>query len=107
MINSLTTNKEFHIINEFSHIKSIDNNHLKNSFFVVTDDDDNYKGLLSKVDLMLKPHFIVGDCISKRPRIENTASLEDILNVFNENRFDEYPVFEKGVFKGVSCPEKS
>ncbi|MDG1278344.1 MAG: GAF domain-containing protein [Algoriphagus sp.] len=106
MLDSFLINTSFQVVDEFSHIKSIDKNTLINSFFVVNDKSGNFTGILSPIDLLKKPHLIAGDCLSKRPEINKNSEINDVLNLFNSNNYNELPVFEEGNFCGVVCKDK-
>jgi signal transduction histidine kinase len=103
LINLSLINKTFHFVDEFCHIKSINKTLLSNSFLVLKDSNGDYKGILSSVDLLKKPHFIAIDCVSNRPKIDVEDNIEEVLNSINDSEYNELPVFEKNIFLGVVC----
>lgn len=68
---------------------------------VVAIENGNVFGILTTTDLLLKPHNLVIDCLSPKPTVSPTHSINDALEIMKESKFRILPVCEHGKFVGL------
>ncbi len=82
-------------------IVSAENRLLKNRFLVVMDYDDEFRGIVTTDDIVQSPYQLIEDCLSPKPRLESTDSIESVLANMRETGSFVLPVFDDGKFIGV------
>lgn len=68
---------------------------------VVVMENNTLFGLLTPTDLLTKPHNLVIDCISPKPTIGPTHSVNAALEIMRESKFRVLPVCENNTFVGL------
>ncbi|MDO9528537.1 MAG: PAS domain S-box protein [Syntrophales bacterium] len=81
-------------------IASVQNRLFKNRFLVVMDGDE-FRGVVTADDIVQSPYQLIEDCLSPKPRLESTDSIESVLANMRETGSFVLPVFEDGKFIGV------
>ena len=73
---------------------------LKNRFLVVMDDGE-FRGIVTTDDIVQSPYPLIEDCLSPKPCLKSTASIESVLANMRETGSFVLPVFDDGKFIGV------
>ncbi|MDJ0763595.1 MAG: ATP-binding protein [Myxococcota bacterium] len=81
-------------------VVSIECRLLQDGFLVVKNNED-YIGILTVEDMIKNPHLLVVDCLSDRPRVVDSQTLEDVLALMEQGSHRFLPVFRDEVFYGV------
>lgn len=68
---------------------------------VVVMENGTVYGILTATDLLARPHNLVIDCITPKPTVSPTHSINEALDVMRESKFRILPVCENGAFVGL------
>lgn len=88
-------------VNPFAGIGSIEKALLKNGYIVVINDDKNFQGILTPLDLIKRPHKIVIDCLTEKEHISADETIISVLDKFNKDHCPALPVFQENKFIGI------
>lgn len=88
------------VADAFSGIKQVEDDLLKNGYLVVFN-EGKYVGILTPNDVILRPHKLVIDCLTKKRRVESTDALDVALNTLNESNSLVLPVYEDNQYAGI------
>ncbi len=73
---------------------------LRNNYLVVSEKDD-FLGLLNRDDILPDPYKQAQDCVTEKPRISASQTLEEALDLMKNGKYSYLPVFDKQRFIGV------
>lgn len=88
-------------VNMYTAVNSIEDKILESGYLVVVDDNNEFKGILTTLDLIKRPHKLVIDCLTKKESLSVNESVHTIYTSFAENRHSVLPVFEENKFIGI------
>lgn len=93
--------REYPTVGYYSGINTVRDRLIENNYLIVVDDDNNYKGVLTPPDLILRPHKIVADCLTPKDGISVDDTLSSTIALFEKNQTTVLPVFIENEFVGV------
>lgn len=88
------------VADAFSGIKQVEDDLLQNGYLVVFN-EGKYVGILTPNDVILRPHKLVIDCLTKKERLESTDALDVALSTLNESNSVVLPVYENNQYAGI------
>ncbi|MFT3739805.1 MAG: histidine kinase dimerization/phospho-acceptor domain-containing protein [Breznakibacter sp.] len=74
---------------------------LRHQYLVVLDENENYYGILTPLDLIKRPHKIVIDCLTPKEVIYPDDTLTSIFEKFEKSQSHALPVFDATNFVGI------
>ncbi len=92
---------EIHAVSSSHSIASVEKILLQKKVLLVQHDSGPYVGLLTVSDILEKPHRLVIDCITPKPKIDYDTPLEEVVMVMEERSLHFLPVFLRGEFYGI------
>jgi len=91
----------FEVVEPLASVASIERK-LAEQGFVVVIDDDFYKGLLTVEDTIRHPRILVIDCLTEKPSVSYSTTLDEVLSLMERESQSFLPVFRDHQFFGVS-----
>jgi signal transduction histidine kinase len=88
-------------VKPFEGIRSVENELLEYKYLVVIDNDNNFHGILTTSDIIIHPHKIVIDCVTKKESITVDDTIVSALEKFYSNKSLVLPVMKGDDFIGV------
>ncbi len=82
-------------------VASVENSLLKNRFLVVMDYYDQFRGIITTDDIAQASYQLIEDCLSPKPRLKITDSVESVLADMRKTGSFVLPVFDDSKFVGV------
>jgi len=86
--------KTYNTINAYSGTNSLSDEFYEKGYVVVTDENNNFIGILNPVDLIKKPHKLIIDCIEKKEHICINENVVSALKKFRKYNSQVLPVFD-------------
>jgi len=74
---------------------------LRTNPCVVVEKGGAFLGILTPMDMALRPHRLVVDCISDTPRLDRTTDLQDCYGLMTSLSLEAIPMFDAEAFEGV------
>ncbi len=68
---------------------------------VVVMEEGAFLGVLTPDDILKKPHNLIIDCLSLKPKIESSHTFSYVLDLMKTNRVKVLPAYEKDDFLGL------
>jgi Mg/Co/Ni transporter MgtE len=93
--------REYPVVGYYSGVSIVEERLAKNNYLIVLDDDNNFKGVLTLQDLVLRPHKIVADCLIQKDILSIDDTLVSAIEAFERNFSVALPVFNNEKFVGV------
>lgn len=97
--------KNYQITDAYSGTKAIKEQLINNNYLVVFE-NDTFRGILTPVDLLERPHNLVIDCLCEKDRLNVNDGIFTALEKFSSNNLTILPIFEQDNFIGVIEKEK-
>ena len=88
------------VVDAYTGVNVIHEELLDNNYLVVLE-QGNYSGILTANDLIERPHKLVVDCLTEKPKLNPDDSILAAMDLFSKNKSVALPVFNKENFIGV------
>ena len=88
------------VVDAYSGVNAIHEELLDNNYLVVLE-QGNYSGILTANDLIERPHKLVIDCLTDKPKLSPDDSILAAMDLFSKDKSVALPVFNKEKFIGV------
>ncbi len=93
--------KSYPTVHPFDGVHSIEEKLLKKNYLVVIDEDKEFQGILVPGDLIIHPHKIVIDCLTKKEQLSTNDTIISVFDKFNQHQCSVLPVFHENKFVGI------
>jgi len=94
--------KDFYpTVDPYEGVNAIETRLLKHNYLVVMDEQRVFHGILTPADLIMRPHKIVIDCITKKENISFNDTTLEVVEKFRNSQCSALPVIHNDTFVGV------
>ncbi|KEO71939.1 PAS domain S-box protein [Anditalea andensis] len=95
-------NKNFISTSPYSGVTAIKSDLISHSAIVVLDENtNNYLGLLTPLDLILRPHNLVIDCLTEKPMLSYQTPITHALATMFKHHEEVLPIENQNKFEGL------
>ena len=92
---------DFPVISPYSSVNSITDELITCGYLVVIDENNKFWGILTPVDLVIRPHKIVADCITLKDVLTDEDNIDHALEKFHVNQSVALPFFDCNQLVGI------
>lgn len=87
-------------------LNSIKNILIQHEYVVVVDEKNNYLGVITPLDLIIRPNKILADCLTEKEFLDTNMTINYVFQKFKESNVSAFPIKDNGVFFGVLTRKK-
>ena len=94
------TSRNFSTVDAYDGVRKVEELLLEEKYLVVME-DNQYQGILTSSDLILRPHKIIIDCLTPKDKVQLTDSVLSVYEKFYHQKTPALPVFNGEQFLGI------
>jgi PAS domain S-box-containing protein len=98
---SFFVRRDFQTIGAYEQVIAIRDQLIKHTVLVVQDDEHNYLGILTPLDVLQRQRTLVIDCLTEKPFVTLPCSVDDVLQIMQTEQEEIVSVYQGTQFEGL------